>query len=59
MTPLQFVSDIGGDYNAPAGRIAKALTKTLVIRTSKGEYQVLSYYYDKDIGRMVIDISKE
>ena len=59
MTPIDFVTDIAGDYNAPVGKIAEALKKPLRVVGADGEYEILSYYCDATTGVMVLDIQRK
>jgi hypothetical protein len=58
MTPIDFVTDLAEDYNAPVGKIVEALKKPLRVVGDDGEYEVLSYYLDLKSGCMVLDIKK-
>lgn len=56
MRPIDFVTQLGDDYNAPVGAVVEALEQPIIIRGFAREYEVLSYYFDEDSGRMVLDI---
>ena len=59
MTPLDFVNYNGdSNYNAPVGAVNEAMNMPLVIRSVNKEWKVLSYWYDDEAKRMVIDIEK-
>jgi hypothetical protein len=57
--PIDFVTDIAGGYNDPVGKVAPALTKNIRIFAVDGEYEVLSYYFDEDSKRMMLDIQRK
>ncbi len=55
MKPIDFVVfDGNSSPNLPVYQLAEAMNKPLVIRSEKGEMEVLSYYFSN--GRMVIDV---
>jgi hypothetical protein len=54
--PLAFLTNSVEQYNQPAGELMEALKKPLVIRSVDKEWTILSYYYDSNVGRMVLDI---
>lgn len=59
MNPLDFVNyDGGSNYNAPVGAVNEAMNKPLIIRSVNHEWKVLSYWFDDETNRMVIDIQK-
>lgn len=58
MTPLDFVTTAADDsYNTPAGVIADAMKKPLIVRSAEATWEILSYYYDTTSKRMVVDIT--
>lgn len=57
MSPLDFIKEASiNDANTPAHLIIEALSKPLKIYGELGSHSILSYYYDKDLQQMVIDI---
>jgi len=59
MKPFEFVLfDGDSSPDTPILEINEAMHKELVIRSDEDEWEVLSYYYDDDATRMVIDIQK-
>ncbi len=57
MTPVEFVI-YGGDSqpNTPVYRIAEAMQSDCKVVGPKGEMEILSYYFDQDSGRMVLEV---
>ena len=57
MKPRDFMKfDGNSSPNTPVYKIAEAMQKDIVIRGESIDYIILSYYYDVDICRMVLDI---
>lgn len=60
MKPIDFVVfDGDSSPNTPVIHIAEAMNKSIKIFGADGEYEVLSYYYDRKEGHMVLEIGKE
>lgn len=57
MTPLQFITEAGGQYNDPVGDVLAALQKPVVIHSESKDWEILSYYYDEAQRQMVMDIA--
>jgi len=55
MKPTEFLL-YSDHYNTPSGEIVEALQRDVVIRGESIDYEILSYYYDENIRRMVLDI---
>jgi hypothetical protein len=57
MTPVEFVI-YGGDSqpNTPVYRIAEAMQSDCKVVGPKGEMEILSYYFDQDSGRMILEV---
>ena len=59
MRPIDFVVfDGDSDPNTPVYAIAAAMKKDIRVFGSKGEYVILSYYYD-DEGQMILEIERK
>lgn len=57
MTPLDFITDIGNDYNMSVGEWQELMKKDIQISSGDAEWIILSYYNMK--GHMVLDIGKK
>jgi hypothetical protein len=58
MTPLEFITRAGEDYNQPVGEVMEALSEEILILSANKRWVVLSYYHDEDRKRMVLDIEE-
>lgn len=60
MKPIEFITAVAeNDHNEPAGTIIDALQKEVEILSGPGErWRILSYYYDKPTGKMILDIER-
>jgi hypothetical protein len=61
MIPIEFITNAAdNDYNTAAGKLHEALTlRPVIIRGESCEYQILSYYYDREALCMVLDIEEK
>lgn len=57
MTPIEFVI-YGGDSqpNTPVYQIAEAMQRDCKVIGPKGDMEILSYYFDQDSGRMILEV---
>lgn len=59
MKPIEFITSID-QYNNSFGEQMEAITEeNLVIQSKSGFWQVLSYYYCRETGNMVLEIGKK
>lgn len=60
MTPLEFVTAAGDNYNDPVGIVMEALKRPIRIYSGpKQQWVILSYYLDLKTKQMVLDIEKK
>lgn len=60
MKPIDFVVfDGDSSPNTPVLYIAEAMVENIKVVGEDGEYEVLSYYYNREEWRMVLEIGKK
>ena len=60
MKPVEFlVFDGDSSPNTPVYQIAEAMQRDIKVFTSKGECEILSYYYDEVSKCMTLDIGEK
>jgi hypothetical protein len=60
MTPIDFVVYEGNSSpNTPVYKIATAMACPIEILSVEDEWEVLSYYYNSDTGKMTLDIERK
>jgi len=57
MRPLDFILYHGdSEPNTPIYKITEAMERDIAIFTSDGEFEVVGYFYDSELGRMILEL---
>jgi hypothetical protein len=60
MRPLDFILYHGdSEPNTAIHKIAEAMEIDIAIFTSDGELEIVSYYYDSESGRMILELDQK